>query len=104
MGGWEPVFTQVYIYIYSIDFINKIIQKIKNNFKIKMLQKIFNNRIEGYLYHGNYDYNPLEANDMLNYKEPLDEIINQIGKYKLYQQQTQGGIYYVLALGYNICE
>ena len=29
MGGWEPVFTQVYIYIYSIDFINKIIQKIK---------------------------------------------------------------------------
>ena len=56
------------------------------------------------MYHGNYDYNPLEANDMLNYKEPLDEIINQIGKYKLYQQQTQGGIYYVLALGYNICE
>ena len=77
---------------------------LENNFKIKMLQKIFNNRIEGYLYHGNYDYNPLEANDMLNYKEPLDEIINQIGKYKLYQQQTQGGIYYVLALGYNICE
>lgn len=39
MGGWEPVFTQVYIYIYSIDFINKIIQKIKNNFKIKRALK-----------------------------------------------------------------
>ena len=30
MGGWEPVFTQVYIYTYSIDFINKIIQKIED--------------------------------------------------------------------------
>jgi len=28
-GGWEPVFTQVYIYVYSINFINKIIQKNK---------------------------------------------------------------------------
>lgn len=70
--------------------------------KINMLEKIFNNRLNGYLYHGDYDYEPDDEHDMLNYREPFDEIVKEIDKYKLYQQQTEGGIFYILALSYEI--
>ena len=33
----------------------------------------------------------------------VEDIIKEIDKYKLYQQQTQGGIYYILALNHIIC-
>lgn len=71
--------------------------------KINMIEKIFNNRLEGYLYHGDYDYEPKDENDMLNYKEELNEVVKEIDKYKLYQQQTEGGIFYILASSYEIC-
>ncbi|WP_270940679.1 hypothetical protein [Romboutsia lituseburensis] len=70
--------------------------------KINMLEKIFNNRLEGYLYHGNYNYDPNEEHDMLNYREPLNEIIKKIDNYRLYQQETGGGIFYILALDYEV--
>lgn len=70
--------------------------------KTSLIEKIFKNRLEGYLYHGNYEYDPHEKNDMLNYREPLEEIIRSINNYHLYQQQTQGGIYYVLAANYRL--
>ena len=73
------------------------------NFKIEMVEKIFNNGLEGYLYHGDYNYDPSDENDMLNHKEPLNDVVREIEKYKLYQQQTEGGIYYILASGYKIC-
>ena len=71
--------------------------------KINMIEKIFNSRLEGFLYHGDYNYNPKDENNMLNYREPINEIVKKIDNYKLYQQQTQGGIFYILASGYEIC-
>ena len=39
---------------------------------------------------------------MLNYRKPIDEIFENLEKYHLYQQQTQGGIYYILAGSYEL--
>ena len=67
--------------------------------KISIVEKIFKNRREGVLYPGNYNYDPEDEHDHLNYREPIDEI----DKYCLYRQQTQGGIFYILALSYELC-
>lgn len=71
--------------------------------KIKMVEKIFNNRLKGVLYHGDYNYDLTEQNDWLNYRENLDKVVKEIDKYKLYQQQTEGGIFYILGLNYEVC-
>lgn len=70
--------------------------------KKELVEKIFKNRLDGYLYHGDYDYDAAEENDMLNWREPLEELYKNMDKYHLYQQQTQGGIYYILAGGYEV--
>ena len=71
--------------------------------KKEMIEKIFQTRLQGFLYHGDYDnYDANEESDMLNYMHPIDEICKKLDKYHLYQQQTQGGIYYILAAGYTI--
>ena len=70
--------------------------------KKDMVEKIFCNRRDGFLYHGDYDYDPAEENDLLNWREPVDEIYKNMEKYHLYQQQTLGGIYYILAGGYEL--
>ena len=70
--------------------------------KINMIEKIFSNRLEGYLYHGDYNYNAKEENELLNYRKPINEVVKKIDKYRLYQQQTQGGIFYILASNYEI--
>ena len=68
--------------------------------KKEMVEKIFNNRLEGYLYHGDYHYDENEPNDMLNWREPIEEVYDFIDQYHLYQQLTQGGVYYILASSY----
>lgn len=73
-----------------------------NEKKKEMIEKIFQARREGHLYHGDYDYDENDENDRLNWREPIDKIVGNIGKYNLYQQQTDGGIYYILASGYDI--
>lgn len=70
--------------------------------KKAMVEKIFKNRLEGFLCIGDYDYDANEENDMLNWRNPVNELFENIEKYHLYQQQTQGGIYYILASGYDI--
>lgn len=75
---------------------------LQEEMKKKIVEKVFNNRLDGYLYHGDYDYDPNEENDMLNWHNPIDELFRNMEKYHLYQQQTQGGIYYILASGYEI--
>ncbi len=71
-------------------------------FKKDLLEKIFNERREGYLFHGDYNYDPEEEADMLNYRENFKEVEATLDEYHLYQQQTQGGIYYILAKGYEL--
>ena len=70
--------------------------------KKEIIEKIFTNRLDGFLYHGNYNYDANEENDMLNWREPIDELYKNLDEYHLYQQQTQGGIYYILAKSFDI--
>lgn len=70
--------------------------------KKKIIEKIFRNRLDGFLYHGDYNYDSTEENDTLNWREPIEILFKNIEKYHLYQQQTQGGIYYILASDYEI--
>ena len=70
--------------------------------KKEMIEKIFKTRLEGFLYHGDYEYDASEENDILNWREPIEQLYENIDKYHLYQQQTEGGIYYILASGYDI--
>lgn len=72
--------------------------------KKEIVEKIFANRRDGFLYHGDYNYDPAEKHDMLNWREPINEIYKKLEKYHLYQQQTQGGIYYILAKDYEVRE
>ena len=72
--------------------------------KKEIVEKIFANRRDGFLYHGDYDYDPAEKHDMLNWRKPIYEIYKRLEKYHLYQQQTQGGIYYILAKDYEVRE
>lgn len=70
--------------------------------KTEMIEKVFSTRLDGYLYHGDYDYDPNDENDILNYRESVNDIFDDLENYHLYQQQTQGDIYYILASGYEI--
>ena len=70
--------------------------------RVEFAIKYFDYDGDGYLYHGDYDYDAAEENDMLNWREPVEELYKNMDKYHLYQQQTQGGIYYILAGGYEV--
>ena len=45
--------------------------------KINMIEKIFNERLEVFLYNGDYNYNHKDENNMLNYREPINEIVKK---------------------------
>ena len=68
--------------------------------KKEMLEKNFAGRREGYLYHGNYQYDPEDGDDMLNYRDNLERAERKLDRYHLYQLQTVGGMYELLAKGY----
>ena len=70
--------------------------------KKEMLEKNFNGRREGYLYHGNYPYDPEDGDDMLNYRDNLERAEKKLDRYHLYQLQTIGGMYEFLAKGYRL--
>ena len=70
--------------------------------KKEMIEKIFLERRSGFLYHGDYDYDASEEHDMLNFREPVENIFAELEQYHLYQQQTQGGIYWIMAKGYEL--
>ena len=67
-----------------------------------MIEKVFHTRKDGFLLHGNYDYEPDNGHDMLNYRERMQTVDEHLAQYHLYQQQTEGGIYYLLAGGYEL--
>lgn len=78
---------------YEIDWLDK---------KREMIEKVFHTRKDGFLLHGNYDYEPDNDHDMLNYRERMQTVDEHLAQYHLYQQQTEGGIYYLLAGGYEL--
>ena len=74
------------------------------DFKKQMLEKVFRNRKEGYLFHGDYDYNPEEPGDILNFRPPIEGVLGELAQYRLFQQQAQGGIYHILCKRYELIE
>ena len=72
--------------------------------KKQMLEKVFQHRKDGYLIHGDYDYEPEEPADMLNFRPPMDDMQGALEQYRLYQLQTQGGIYHLLCKRYELME
>lgn len=70
--------------------------------KKELVETIVRNRRDGFLYHGNYDYDETDENDMLNWRESVEKLYENIKEYHLYQQQTEGGIYYILAKRFEI--
>lgn len=70
--------------------------------KKEIVERIFRNRLDGFLYHGDYDYDADDGHDMLNWREPVDKLYQDLDKYHLYQQQTQGGIYHILAKSFAL--
>lgn len=70
--------------------------------KRELIEQNFRQRKEGFLCHGNYTYDPEDPDDMLNYRKTLEKTEKKLHKYHLYQQQTTGGIYYILAKSYEI--
>ena len=72
--------------------------------KKQMLEKVFQHRKAGYLIHGDYHYAPEEPADMLNFRPPMDDMQETLEQYRLYQLQTQGGIYHLLCKRYELME
>lgn len=70
--------------------------------KEAMLDRNFDFRRESFLLHGDYNYDPKEEADILNYRESIDEIKENIGNYRLFQQQTTGGVYLILAKEWSV--
>lgn len=74
------------------------------DFKKQMLEKVFQNRKDGYLFHGDYDYAPEDPADILNFRPPIESMLEELEQYRLFQQQTQGGIYHILCKRYELIE
>ncbi len=65
------------------------------DYKANLLNKIFLNRREGFLMHGDYHYDEEDKNDKLNWRDPVESILQEIDQYHLYQQQTDGGVFLI---------
>ncbi len=61
--------------------------------KKRLIEQNFLARREGFLYHGDYDYDEKEENDILNYRPSIEKVLKNIEQYHLYQQETTGGLY-----------
>ncbi len=72
------------------------------NKKVEMIEKVFNDRLDAFLYPQNYDYDANDDNDCLNYRPNIERVIAKIDKYRLFMQHTQGGVYYILASKFKI--
>lgn len=106
----ELIFKKVIALSFSINYFDTPIgaelcgfyEIIDEKKKRELLEQNFQQRREGFLCHGNYTYDPEDPDDMLNYRESLEKTEKKLHKYHLYQQQTTGGIYYILAKSYEI--
>ncbi len=104
------IFNSVIAVDFQVNYFNNCIgaelsgffQILSTEKKIALIERVFSNRLRGYLDSGDYDYDPNEPNDMLNYRLPIEEIYKDLDSYHLYQQQTDGGIYHILAKSWDL--
>lgn len=76
----------------------------EKDYKIKIIEDLFENRRHGNLIHGDYKYDSTDENDSLNWRKPIDDIRGEMDDYHLYQLQTDGGIFLVLAKSFYVLE
>ena len=72
------------------------------NAKKEMLENNFISRRERFLFHGDYNYEPDEPHDLLNNRESIESVLEEIDQYHLYEQQTIGGTYLILAKSWRM--
>ena len=65
--------------------------------KEAMLERNFDFRRDAFLLHGDYNYDSEDEADLLNYRVSIDEIKEKLEEYRLFEQQTTGGVYLILA-------
>ena len=70
--------------------------------KKSLLERNFITRKDHYLFHGDYDYDPDDQHDILNYRENIECVLRELDGYHLYDQQTIGGSYLILAKRWSI--
>lgn len=68
-------------------------------YKIDMIEKIFQNRLKHYSFHG-YDYDENDEDDLLNCRREFNKILKDIDAYHLYEQRTMGGVFSIIAKEY----
>ena len=67
-----------------------------------LLERNFMARKDNFLFHGNYDYDPNEPHDLLNYRENIERVLRELDSYHFYEQQTIVGSYLILAKRWSI--
>lgn len=70
--------------------------------KEDLLEQNFLARREGFLLPGNYDYDPTDPSDLLNERTVFEQVRDKLDSYRLFQQQTTGGIYLILAQKWKV--
>lgn len=70
--------------------------------KEELLEQNFLARREGFLLPGNYGYDPTDPSDLLNERTVLERVYDELDSYRLFQQQTTGGIYLILAKKWKV--
>ena len=65
--------------------------------KARLVRENFEKRRRSFLLAGYDGYDPKDPHDLLNNTEELDRILEALEDYHLYEQQTQGGTYRLLA-------
>lgn len=70
--------------------------------KVRLIQKNFETRRRRFLLAGYDGYDPEDPHDMLNNRTEIERALGKMDRYHLYEQQTQGGTYRLLAGGYSV--
>ena len=70
--------------------------------KQSLLERNFISRKDNFLFHGDYHYDPDDTHDLLNYRENIEDVLRELDDYHLYDQQTTGGSYLILAKRWSV--
>ena len=71
--------------------------------KRSMVERLFQNRKSCYMSTGDYTgYDPEDPSDILNFRATVEELLSCLADYHLYQLETMGGIFRILAKEYTL--
>ena len=70
--------------------------------KARLVRENFETRRRNFLLAGYDGYDPEDPHDLLNDQTEMGRVLGKIGRYHLYEQQTQGGTYRLLARSHSV--